>query len=94
MDKQLEIFLKLLEVTNFNQTELAKRTGKPVERINEWKNWKHLPSFKQLVMMVEPGQLNIRLLRSRETSKSSVASSRLRSARESSLALRRLRSAG
>jgi len=53
MDIQYELFLKLLEVANSNQTELAKRTGKPVERINEWKNGKHLPSLKQLELMAD-----------------------------------------
>lgn len=68
MDAQLEIFLKLLEVTNFNQTELAKRTGKPVERINEWKNGKHLPSFKQLVLMAEKMgySLHVELVKNKE----------------------------
>lgn len=35
MDIQFEIFLKLQEVANFNQSKLSRRTGKRVERIKE-----------------------------------------------------------
>jgi transcriptional regulator with XRE-family HTH domain len=68
MDTQLEIFLKLLEVKNFNQAELAKRTGKPVERINEWNNGKHLPSFEKFVSITEKlgYSLHVKLLKNKK----------------------------
>ncbi|WP_026705033.1 helix-turn-helix domain-containing protein [Flavobacterium soli] len=68
MEIQFEIFLKLLEIVNFNQAELSRRTGKPVERINEWKNGKHLPSFKQLVVRTEKlgYNLNVELVKNKE----------------------------
>lgn len=53
MDLQFEIFLKLLEITDFNQSQLGRRIGKPASRINEWKNGKHLPSFNQLLLMAD-----------------------------------------
>lgn len=53
MDLQLEVFLKLFEVTRLNQSEFAKQTGKPPVRISEWKNGKVVPSFKQLELMAD-----------------------------------------
>jgi len=53
MDIQTEVFLKLLEVTDMNQTEFGKLTGKRPERISEWKKGKYLPSIKQLELMAD-----------------------------------------
>ncbi|GGD35212.1 helix-turn-helix domain-containing protein [Flavobacterium orientale] len=68
MEIQFELYLKLLAITDFNQTEFAKLTGKPVGRINEWNKGKHVPSFKQLVLMVEKlgYRLNVDLAKNKE----------------------------
>ena len=53
MNAQYELFMKLMELENLNQKDFAKKTGKCPERINEWKNGKYLPSFKQLELMAD-----------------------------------------
>lgn len=71
MDIQFEIFLKLLETVNYNQSEFARIVGKPPERVSEWKNGKHVPSFKQLLVMADKlgYNLNVELVKQRKIGK-------------------------
>jgi transcriptional regulator with XRE-family HTH domain len=61
MNAQYKLFLKLKELENLSQIDFAKRTGKRPERINEWKNGKYLPSFKQLELMADQLGYNLKI---------------------------------